>query len=644
MWLTVGVPILVLVVAVLFAVLQFSYFLEVRRYLWYGGAHDRNSHYLFALQLATNARAGRIVELLRDLDGARMWPPLHGLVAAGVLLVGGCDSSVAVLPSLAGWVLTVVFAFLIAQRAVPRGGTLAGLTAVVFLLASPAFRAFATDILLESLGAALSLTAVHAYLVAVQNQGRSPWPGRWLGLVLTLLFLHKYNYWMLVVLALAVTTLLDQSTARWRAWWGVVRRFDLRGWLASELRRPSTLILVALVAVIGGVLAHGPRPIEWGAWSFWLFPPHNIIHIAYVIVFIRLVVWWRSGRVLSPDVDGGSLASQMTRWRQSGSARAAHVDAWCRPVIAWHLWPLAVWFLLPKRLGYFLLYVSPTNTAQGPRFTPLASAQTYLGWMTTEYHLHLPSLLLALTLFALALVNYRRLRPGAQAVLWLGLFGFALAVLHPNQKARFMHSWLPVLWVGAGMGLALLMHGRLTRRFPAARPWVATAVLTGLLTMHLSALTTTGHATEAGPHTNEPSTLELTDFYLPELDRSRRCTILPTMAFRPTAEWTFLERYGTLDRLEGTWFGFADDGLDNRQGFRRWLETTSVDTLVYLERRGDQCAWENASECNHAELRDMLQTQHAFVRVREKDFPHLSCVVTVWKRAPRVGEQGVSTP
>jgi hypothetical protein len=150
--------------------------------------------------------------------------------------------------------------------------------------------------------------------------------------------------------------------------------------------------------------------------------------------------------------------------------------------------------------------------------------------------------------------------------------------------------------------------------------------------MHLSGLTSTGHAAEAGPHLDEPSTLDLTDFYLPELDRSQRCAILPTMAFRPTAEWTFLQRHGTLDRLEPTWFGFAGDGLDNRQGFRRWLETTSVDTLVYLERYPGLCAWEDAGECRHAELRDLLRTQHAFVRVKEKDFSHLSCTVTVWKR------------
>src|SRR2546429_3424238 len=48
------------------------------------------------------------------------WPPFHGIVLAAVLLVGGIDERLGVLPSLAGWVITVVAAALTARRLVVR--------------------------------------------------------------------------------------------------------------------------------------------------------------------------------------------------------------------------------------------------------------------------------------------------------------------------------------------------------------------------------------------------------------------------------------------------------------------------------------------------------------------------------------------
>jgi len=48
-----------------------------------------------------------------------VWGPLHMTLAAVALLVGGFDYRIAVLPSLAGWIATAIFAFLAARRAAP---------------------------------------------------------------------------------------------------------------------------------------------------------------------------------------------------------------------------------------------------------------------------------------------------------------------------------------------------------------------------------------------------------------------------------------------------------------------------------------------------------------------------------------------
>ena len=134
------------------------------------------------MRLATDAQNLRIYRFLDDINQARVWPPLQGLLTAGVLLVGGLDYRLAVLPSLAGWVGTVFFGYLLAKRALPTGGVFAGLIAALFIVASPAHRAYGTDIMLESVGACLTLVVLYCYLVLVQARPQAVWTGRCLGL------------------------------------------------------------------------------------------------------------------------------------------------------------------------------------------------------------------------------------------------------------------------------------------------------------------------------------------------------------------------------------------------------------------------------------------------------------------------------
>src|SRR5262249_23521719 len=138
--------------------------------------------------------------LLHDFDRIRVWGPLHPLLVALVEVVGGPNHRLAVLPSLAGWVLTMWCAFLIPRRLLNTGGNAAGLLAAFLVAVSPAHRAFATDVMYESLGAGLSLAAIYFYLVVRQDQSHRG--AGWLAATLTLLFFHKTNYWLLVMFGL----------------------------------------------------------------------------------------------------------------------------------------------------------------------------------------------------------------------------------------------------------------------------------------------------------------------------------------------------------------------------------------------------------------------------------------------------------
>jgi hypothetical protein len=606
-----GVPGIVLCLTICGAALLFAHFLSYHRQLWDDPIHDRNAHYLYCLRLATDVLHGDVLALADHLNQAYLWPPLHGVLGAAVLLAGGLDHRLAVVPSLAAWVGLVLFGFLVGRRIAGRGGNVAGLVAALFIAASPAHRAYATDVMLESLGACLSLMVVYAFLCAAQTRGDGRREGRMLGLALTALFLHKYNYWLLVVLALLASKFaecpyawLRSALARHRAW-------DARPWLRNEARRPLTWALVAVVGVIGVVAARGPQTLTLAGHSLSLYPPHNLFHIAYVLLFCRIVLGWRAG----------------------GRMWARQLNPCLQAVLRWHAWPAALWLLLPRHPSHFLWYISPANHDTGSGFALLEGIRDYTRWLWEDYHANVPSLLLAAALCVAGLLSWRRLRPGGGAALWLVVLGVGLTVTHPIHKGRCLHSWIAAVWVVGGVGLASVLYGRLTARWKQVRPWVGAAALAALTWTQLPALRQAGHALEGGPKPGHPSILDVTDSYVPEIVASGRATVLAAVPFRTLTQWALLERAGGLDRLEEHWWDFGAGSPADRESFLRWLHTTDCDTLVFLERLGDKVPWVAGPECTrHAELLDLLEAQGVFRPVRKQEFPGQHCRLHVWRK------------
>jgi hypothetical protein len=597
-----------LAAALAVAALTYHQFRAADRYLWYNSTHDRNSHYLFALRLATDVEHLRVYRFLDDVGQSRVWPPLQGLLTAGVLLVGGLDYRLAVLPSLAGWVVTVFFGYLLARRALPQGGQFAGLVAALFVAASPAHRAYATDIMLESLGAGLTMVVLYCYAVLAQSKAPAVWPAPCLGLALTALFLQKYNYWTLTVLALVATDFTLHPRERCTFLWNLVRGADWRRLARGELRRPLNYALAVLLAVIVAIILHGDRPYSWNGRDVALYPPHNFIQAAYLLLFLRLAVWW---------------------WR-GGRAWISRLDGRVRTLLYWHAAPFAVYMLLPKHVSYFLWFLSPSNRAEDQHASLVEGLKYYTNSAVQDFHAAPWCAALAGLLIVATILTARRLRAGTQAALWLFLFGVLLTATHPNHKGRFLHSWLASGWVLAGVGAATIAYGRLTVRVPRVRPYLAAAAIAALACAFLPPLRNTASSPEGGPHPQAASVLDVTDAYLPAVKESRRTAIFAAVPVKPLAQWTFLEERGGLDRLEDHWYGFGPAGAANRQGFYNWLQSTSADTLVYVDRLPGG-GWEEVPEVAlHAELRDLILGQNMFRLVRRCDLPQLGCSVLVF--------------
>ncbi len=544
------------------------------------------------------------------------------------------------LPSLAAWVGTAVLAFAIARRVAgcgkrgqaprptpispprtlfgsepvpfchgrvaPACGDLAGCAAATLVLASPAHRAFATDIMLESLGACTTLLALYAYLRAVESPTRAAWRG--VGLALTAVFFTKYNYWLLVAIALAADQVLARPGEAGRLCGRVMRRGVSRAWLVGQLRHPLTYALAGTAAFAIAVVAIGGFKgtilgidITAPADASLLFP-------VYVVLVARVVLWYlRQGR---------------TRMVEAGPA--AH------GVVAAHVLPLSVWFLLPHRLAYFLFYLSPANSPRA-RAAVAESVAFYIGRIAEDYHAWAATAWVA-AMFALVVVPglVGRRRPGASVLPLLVVVAAVLTVLHPHQLSRFVHSWIAVVWILAGAGASFVLGFVVkSARWRAAAAGVVAAAVA---LVHLPAWFEAGRSPEHGHHDLGPSTRDLTDDYLDRVAPGERVAFFATLPMKDLAGWSYLERFGTLDGLEVFVRRFGRDADENRRRFDAWVERTRAEAVVFVDvPAGSHFYFEGYP--HYQQYRELLAGQSVFREAERRVFEDYGCKVSVWRRS-----------
>ncbi len=600
-------PLLVTVAGTFLAALAYQRFLEVAPHLWTSGIHDRNAHYWLGLGFALDFRHADVLSFLHDVHLARVWTPLHALLVGVVLAIGGLDYRLAVLPSLTAWVGSALFAFLTARRAVRQGGNVAGFTAALFVLASPAYQAFATDIMLESLGACLSLAVLYTYLVAVQE--RSVWSGRCLGLALSALFFHKYNYYLLVILGLAASVLTADPRGNLHAATDFVVRFPLRNWLAKQLRHPLTYVLVPVLIFLIIAFSRGGGTINLMGLKMSMNAPHNVVHIAFCLLLLRLLPWW---------------------WR-SGRFVVRRLEPPARQLVYWHLWPAIVWFLWPQRLGYFLWYLTRDH-GQEATSPELSSGLAYY-WRTlgADYHQAPWALLLTVAFLGIAVLSWWKLRPGGVVVLWFVLIAAALTFHHPTHRSRFLHSWVAAGWVAAGIGLAQLLYSRWTVNRRTIRPWLGAAALSLLCVLQFPGMMHAGHAPEGGPQADRLSVLDLTNAYLPALDQSRRPAIFANLPIKFLTGWTLRERRHEHMDVEAEIRGLGNSPAEDRRCFESWLSATKCDAILVVDVKPESVFYEPVSYPSYQLIKEWLAANGHYECVRLIELQCDGCSVTIWR-------------
>ncbi|MGB8356039.1 MAG: hypothetical protein WCD79_19225 [Chthoniobacteraceae bacterium] len=585
--------IMMLAFCVLAAGLLYHDFLSHARDIWTTLMHDRNGHYGYGLDMALALEKGSVGQFFAQLEKGKVWPPLHGLLVAVTQIFSGNDWRAAVLPSLTGWLLMLWCVWYTAQKiAAPTGlGWEAGMIGFIFAVLSPGGRLYATDIMLESLGGGLTMLVLACYARAAEERDSArAW--RALGLAMTALFFEKYNYWMIATAALV---LAESGTwiAIMRGW---LRETDMGKFCRAQLCEPLNWLCLILTGAFFWLFARGPTAFLVFGHRLSLYPPHNVMTAAYVVLFLRV-----------------ALAIKRSGWKPRNAQE--------QMLFRWHVLPLSISFLLPQRLSVFIGFLSPTNNDVGTRdFKTTLSYYSHA--FAADYHPSTAFAILALVLALVAVARFKTLGPAARAVILCMLIGAALNILHPNQKSRFLHSWIPAVWTASGLGAAILLQ-RVPRRSLVAGAGIAVLAFAGGRAMVAQA-----EATQS-----PRSMLDMSDEWLRDTVGAQHVAFFSTQPSRPFMEWTFLASHHARDQFE--WPAWQDKKSDAElsAGFEQWIAQTKADAIVFLDVSPESVEFRNILD--QTPLRESMNTllgkQTRFKLTKRIGYPDYKCMVSIWR-------------
>lgn len=577
--------------------------------LWRSFHHDRNSHFSFGLDLALAVKQHDAAWFFGELEKAKVWPPVHGLVLSAVLLLGGIDYRLAIVPSLIGWVMTIVVVWLIARWLFSdrTSGLVAATVATVLTALSPAFRLISADVMLEAIGAGLSALALWGYLrafAAPQDRGR--W--RLFALILTALFFHKGNYWGLMVAALAISFASEHSRRSLDLIRSGVAAINIGAAARRAVREPLLILSMLLVALVAYLYWRGPTAIILFGRSVSLYPPENLTTAAFAMVFIWIALVWR-------------------RYR---SAIEEALGCGGRALLYWHLTPIAISFLLPRRLSRFLWFVGPANNPNSSFDLPQAIGR-YWRAFADGFHAAPWLAVFTVVLAMIGATHVRTLKPGARAVFIFAALAFAGVVLHPQHQDRFLTSWIFAVWICAGVGAGIIF-GRMVGGGSAFK--YATAVTSVILLAAAGAR----YGTPAAAYVSAlhpisgPSDVDLMRPYLVELKDAREVGFVTTFGTSGLFSWVLSERCGCRVKIDELRIDHAQSRENVRILMAERLSRTRANILVSIDSSAERYAlpemgWVYAKM---AGIVDALAQQTRYVRGNSYDLPGHDARATIW--------------
>jgi hypothetical protein len=583
--------------------------------LWRDFYHDRNSHFSLGVDLAIAVRTFDPIWFFSELEKSVVWPPFHGLVLSAVLLVAGIDHRFAIVPSLAGWVMTIVFVGLITRglfrERIP--GAFAASVAVILTAASPAFRLLASDVMLEGLGAGLSALALWAYLRVQQEPHRKLY-WRVLALTLTALFFHKYNYWGLVTAALVGALLFENVRQAVKYIGTILEKTQIADVVRNAWRDPLLGAFLIVVTIFEVLLWADRSSISLFGFTIRMGgPQENLVTAAYALLFARGFLVWRQDR---GEID-------------------AALGLGGRTIFYWHVVPMAISFLLPKRLSSFIWYVGPSNG--NANFNLMDGVVSYWRAFAEGFHVATWMAVLSVVLALLGATRLRELRPGARVIFLFILLSWIGVIVHPQHQGRFLASWVFAVWICAGTGAGIIFTWILSRRPLILQMLVAGAATAGLVIAAVWEKPSPAIFSVAIHPTSGPSDLDLVRPYLHELEGARDVSIATTFGMSRLFRWVIHEHCKCNVTITDLFIDTRSSRADVRATTADRIANSNSDVFVIIDAPGSpyslpQLGWVYEKMVG---VVDAMQDQTRCVRFANYPIPSQGAQVSIWRPAAR---------
>lgn len=605
----------------LFGLVAYAALITHRHYVshldlrWSSIYHDRNAHYQAALCVACELRQGHIGRTLLDLDAASVaWPILHPLLLGLILTVVGPIPEVAVLPSLGGWMLAAILAFWLVRQLGGPYGAIGGLLTVSLFLTSPALRVMATDVMLESLGLGLTLTAVVAYAAWVQHPTSKH--ACWLGASLSALFLHKYNYWGLVVFSLGIHEAIRHRKIILQFTIQILSHIMCKKFLVGQSKNLVNYLILSLLIFSLIIVYHDGISMTIFGHRIGMKKPRLLIQLAYILSLIRLGMWW-------------GTRGRYTVEQQYGFA--------LRKLLEWAAIPPLLWLALPFRLQFFVWYAGPGNDPGILHHTFWQKCHYYFDCIYNNYFIHQ---WISITSCILTTMGILYFIIGINKNSWkwiiplLFIISCILTLSHPNEQMRFVHTWFPLFWLMSGIGFAALINGIIRRIPPFTKPILVSATVLLIIGGILAGMSEPPRVQpEFGRGYGNPSysLRPLYNAYLSHLSGQEETAILcnlPEASWR----WPFLERFGHKNGLRHNLREIGCFDPVSLADARRWLAVTTSQTIVYVEIPPHSPLYEPPPQGrDNSAIKVALLEQDRFQQTHSVTLPHVGAV-SIWRR------------
>jgi hypothetical protein len=377
---------------------------------------------------------------------------------------------------------------------------------------------------------------------------------------------------------------------------------DYRAIARQFLFDPIVLVVIGLVCFIVYIQWRVPTEIYIFEQPIKFYPPNNLTTIAYAILFFRLCLAWYRHR---PAID-------------------AALGVGSRTVLYWHYLPVAISFLVPRRLSWFLWVGSSQNTF-GEDHDPWNASLEYSRGLADGVFVGPWAAALAIALFLIAVTRIRCLRPEFRTPLIFVLVCALAVILHPNHQPRFMVSWIFGLWIGAGVGGAYLLQWAIAPlKSDHARIGIASALIGFLIGGTIFQKPSPAAASYAH-RTPGPSEFDLLPAYLPQLAGHHRIGLLPA-PFGKTAFLLWNADMQCRCRIDMDWpgnlSGIGEQEFENR--LRNWLINTDTDIIVGISLPNNPVPEEW--------IERVMKSQARFEVISNRTVVTHQAAVTVWQK------------